>query len=65
VNAYKDKLLPKEDLTNTLRAFQTSTDVVKTLERDVAWLIEESRRKGETPPASHIECALKIWNAGR
>ena len=32
--AYKDKLLSKEDLTRTLRAFQTAKDLMKSKDRD-------------------------------
>ena len=36
MEAYKDKLLSKEDLTQTLRAFQASNDLLKNKDRDDA-----------------------------
>ena len=37
--AYKDKLLSKEDLTQTLRAFQTSNDAMNSKDRDDARVV--------------------------
>ena len=53
MKAYKDKLLLKEDLAQTLRAFQISSNEMKSKDRDVARLIEEARKNGEGPP-DHI-----------
>ena len=52
---FKDKLLSKEDLTKTLRAFQASQNEMKSKDRDDARLMEESHKKGETPPAHLFE----------
>lgn len=41
MQAYKVKLLSKEELTQTLRAFQTSTNEMKSEERDEARLLEK------------------------
>jgi len=34
--AYKDKLLPKDDLTQVLRAFQTAKNAITSKDRDLA-----------------------------
>ena len=34
MQSYKDKTLSKEDLTKTLRAFQTSSNIIKSKDRD-------------------------------
>ena len=47
---YKRKLLSKEDLTQTLRAFHASNSEMMSNDRRDALLIEESRKKGEAPP---------------
>lgn len=51
MNAYKDKLLSKEELTQTLRAFQASNSEMMSNDREDARLLEESRKTGEAPPA--------------
>jgi len=51
MDKYKEKALSKEDLTLTLRAFQTSNDAMKSNDRENARLIEECRKRGEAPPA--------------
>jgi len=43
---YKDKLLSKEVLTQTLRAFQTSDNAMKSDDRDFARKIEATREQG-------------------
>ena len=47
---YKEKVVSKDDLTQTLRAFQASNKEVQSKDRVVARLLEEARRKGEDPP---------------
>lgn len=49
--AYRDKLLSKDELTQTLRAFQVSSNEMKSKDRENARLMEESRKKGERLPA--------------
>ena len=39
--AYKDELLSKEDLTQTLRAFQASSDVMGSKDRDNARALDD------------------------
>ena len=51
MEAYKDNELSKEDLTQTLRAFQASSNEMKSKDRDDARLLDESGRRGEAPPA--------------
>ena len=51
MKAYKAKLLSKEELSQTLRAFQASTNEMKSKDRDDALLLEEARQRGEAPPA--------------
>jgi len=51
MDAYKDKELSKEELSQTLRAFQASTNEMKSKDRDDARLLEEARQRGEAPPA--------------
>lgn len=53
--AYKDKLLSKDELTQTLRAFQVSSNEMKSKARENARLMEESRKKGERLPAHLLE----------
>ena len=53
--AYKDKLLSKDELTQTLRAFQVSSNEMKSKDRENARLMEESRKKGERLPAHLLE----------
>ena len=48
---YRDKELSKEELSQTLRAFQASTNEMKSKDRDDARLLEEARQRGEAPPA--------------
>ena len=55
-NAYKDSLMSKEKLTQILRAFQASSNEMKSTDRENAHLFEESRKKGELPPAHLLEC---------
>jgi len=45
MGAYKQKLLPKEDLTITLRAFQVSSNEMKSKDRDDARLFGEMLRQ--------------------
>ena len=47
---YRDKLLTKEELAQTLREFQTSNDATKSNVRDLARLLDEARKKGEDLP---------------
>jgi len=47
---YKEKVVSKDYLTQSLRAFQASNNEVQSKDRDVARLLEEARRKGEDPP---------------
>ena len=48
---YKHKLLSKEDLTQTLRAYQASSSETKSKDRENATrILEEARKKGEDPP---------------
>ena len=51
MKVYKNELLSKEDLAQTLRAFQASRDEMNSKDRDNARLLEEARQKGEAPPA--------------
>ena len=51
VDYYKDKSISKEDLAQTLRAYQAANSEIMSKDRENARLIEESRKKGETPPA--------------
>ena len=50
---YKDQddLISKEDLARTLRTFQTSSNEMKSKDRENARSFEEARKKGEAPPA--------------
>ena len=41
MNAYKDESLSKEELTQTLRAFQASSNAMKSKDRDDYRLFEE------------------------
>ena len=41
MKAYRDKLLTKEDLTQTLRAFQTAKDLMKSKDRDAINAMQE------------------------
>ena len=59
MKAYKDKLLSKEELTQTLRAFQEAKDLMKSEDRDTARLLEESRIRGEDPP-DHILASMNV-----
>ena len=47
---YKDKLLPKEELTQTLRECQASANEMKSTDRENTRLVKESREKGEPIP---------------
>ena len=52
---YKNKLLSKEDLAQTLRAFQASSDEMNSTDRDIARMLEEAITKGEEPPACLLD----------
>jgi len=52
---FKDKFLSKEDLTQSLRAYQATNSEIMSKDRENARLFEESSRKGETPPAQCFE----------
>ena len=54
MKVYKENRISKEDLTQTLRAYQASIDDMKSKDRDAARLFEEARKKGEAPPAHLI-----------
>ena len=43
MKAYKDKILSKEDLTQTLRTFQISSNEMKSMDRDKARAKREGR----------------------
>jgi len=51
MDAYRDKQISKEELSQTLRASQASINEMKSKDRDDASLLEEARQKGEAPPA--------------
>ena len=51
MDAYRDKELSKEELSQTLRAFQASTNEMKSKDRDDGRLLDEARQRGEAPPA--------------
>ena len=50
MGAYKEKLVSKDELTPTLRAFQASTNEMKSKGRENARLIDEACKRGEDPP---------------
>jgi len=52
MKAYKHKVISKEDLTITLRAFQASNDATKSKDRDDARALKE--RKSGVPSHSHL-----------
>ena len=51
MTAYKHEEISKEELTQILRVFQSSSNEMKSKDRDVYRLVEESRKKGEPLPA--------------
>ena len=55
MDAYKDELLSKQDLTQALRAFQTSSDEMNSDDRDIARMLEEAYTNGEEPSAELLD----------
>ena len=55
MKAYKEKSISKEDLTKTLRAFQTSSNEMKSTDRDIARMLEEAIANGEEPSAELLD----------
>ena len=55
MDAYKDELLSKGDLTQALRAFQTSSDEMNSDDRDIARMLEEAYTNGEEPSAELLD----------
>ena len=52
---YKNKAISKLDLAQTLRAFQTSSNEMKSIDRDIARMLEEAITKGEEPSAELLD----------